>query len=179
MGKKLRWGLAALLLAVFAARVLVEIRAQSATYEEPYLISFGYATLKTGDFRLRRDKSVLSGYLVGAPLLGSGATFSRDEPRWREAEASQMEAAVGRRPIWEFALRYLYQNAIPADAILLRARLAPLAAALLLGVLVLLMSRRFYGDWAGLCALALLTFCPNILAHAGLAVITQKFTSCH
>jgi hypothetical protein len=169
MTRKLFWGLAALLLAVFAARVVSSIRAHSATYEEPYLISFGHAALLTGDFRLRKDKSVLAGYLVGAPLLGSGAAFSFDEPRWRDDAAAGGAPRLGRRPIWEFALRHLYRNAVPADDILLRARLAPLAAALLLGVLVLLMARRFYGDWAGLCALALFTFCPSVLSHAGIA----------
>ena len=169
MGKKIFWGLAALLLAVFAARAVSSIRAHSATYDEPYLISFGHATLRTGDFRLRKDKSVLAGYLVGAPLLGSGAAFSLDEPRWSGGAAAGAEPRIGRRPIWEFSLRYLYRNAIPADAILLRARLAPLAAALLLGVLVLLLARRFYGDWAGLCALALFTCCPSVLSHAGIA----------
>jgi 4-amino-4-deoxy-L-arabinose transferase-like glycosyltransferase len=161
--------LAALLLAAFAVRTLMEIRAQSATYDEPYLISFGYATLKTGDFRLRKDKSVLSGYLVGAPLLGSGAAFTRDEPQWRDADAARWGTGRPWRPPWGFSLRYLYKNRIPADSILLRARLAPLAAALLLGVLVFLMARRLHGDLAGLCALAFFTLCPNMIAHAGLA----------
>ena len=95
MGKSstgVTWAIVGLLLGSFAVRTFIEIRSQSATYDEPYLISFGYATLKTGDFRLRKDKSVLSGYLVGAPLLGSGVTFSRDEPRWRARASSPRPA---------------------------------------------------------------------------------------
>lgn len=170
-------GCALALLAVFAGRVLVEIRRNSATYDEAYFIATGYATLSSGDYRARKDKPLLSQYLVALPLFGSGVAFSADDPMWKAIDPAKATTDEGRDAIWRFGLDFLYHNRIPSGEILLRCRLAPLAAALLLGWTIFRVSRKRYGDWAGLTALAFFTFCPSMIAHAGLATEDMAVTA--
>lgn len=169
MNRKALVGVVAALLAVFVARVLVEIRGTSATYDEAYYLAIGQATLRTGDFRARKDKPMLTPYLLALPVFGSGAAFSPDGADWKAIDPAQATTVAGRDAIWRFTLDFLYHNTIPADAILFRARLAALAAALALALMAFLWARRLGGDWAGLAALAFAVLSPSVLAHAGLA----------
>lgn len=170
------------LFGLFGTRVLLEIRSLSATYDEPYFVAAGYATLKTGDFRLRKDKPILSPYLLAMPLLFSDAIFSPQDPNWLASDQRQAGTSKGRYSVINFSLNFLFRNNITADQILLRSRLSSLAFAILLGGLVYSLSKRFYDDWAGLFSLALFSLCPNILAHAGLAtedmILSTFYFSC-
>jgi 4-amino-4-deoxy-L-arabinose transferase-like glycosyltransferase len=58
---------------------------------------------------------------------------------------------------------------VDVHSIVFRARLPIVVLALFLGVIVYFWARELYGSKAGLLALALLTFDPNIMAHGSLA----------
>jgi tetratricopeptide (TPR) repeat protein len=176
MGSPKHWVVVLSLIAVFGYRVFVEIRGNSATYDEAYFVASGYAILKTGDYRLRKDKPLLSLFVVGAPHLFSDATFSEADPDYKAVSAS---TGPNDQAQWRFAHTFLHKNRIPAGAILMRSRLAVLVVALLLCLLIYIVGAYFFGPLAGLLSLGLATFCPNILAHAGLAtedmIVTTTF----
>jgi len=70
---------------------------------------------------------------------------------------------------------FLFHN--DADTMLFRARMAAASLTLLLALLVFLAGREMFGAGAGILALALLVFDPNLLAHGAL-VTTDTGLSC-
>ena len=63
----------------------------------------------------------------------------------------------------------LYRNGNDADEILFRARLPMIVLTMLFGLVVFLFARDLAGTWAGLAALTLYAFTPDVLAHGSLA----------
>jgi len=117
----------------------------------------GYAYLATGDFRLTFEHPPLSKYIAAFPLLFLNPDLPLDHPAWREANAP----ALG--------LHFLYHNRVDAERILFFGRMGNIACGCLLGIFVYLWASRLFGKAGGLMALILYCFCPNILAHAGIA----------
>ncbi|MBI4668254.1 MAG: hypothetical protein HY747_03560 [Elusimicrobia bacterium] len=76
LGKKLLPMALAACLGAFLAQGIFSIVKNGATYDEPHFMAAGYTILKIGDFRLRRDKSLLSMSWLSLPLLFSSANFS-------------------------------------------------------------------------------------------------------
>ena len=66
-----RGAIIVLLVLIFLFRLLDYIGKMSGTYDEPSYISRGYATLKTGDFRLRDFNTFLVPYISSIPLFFS------------------------------------------------------------------------------------------------------------
>jgi hypothetical protein len=85
-------------------------------------------------------------------------------------------------PYWErsdlggFANDFLWKANTNTQSILFRARLPVVALALLLAIVVYLWARELYGKKAGLLALTLTVFSPNLLAHGSLATNDLGFT---
>jgi hypothetical protein len=169
MAQRAQLALSVLLGLVFLARVGLEIRRNSPTYDEPYFVAAGYANLTTGDFRLRKDKPVLVPDLLAAPLVGSGVILPRSDPSWSASASARPEELRGMDDILNFALVFLHHNARSAAEIIRRSRAVSAGCGLALVVLVGLFARRLYGPWAGLLAAFLCSFDPAILAHSGLA----------
>jgi 4-amino-4-deoxy-L-arabinose transferase-like glycosyltransferase len=120
----------------------------------------------------------LARLISALPILGSArlpeispAALEEPEYRWEFAE--------------EFLLANLEDGPTPGaraqaggaeapgsplyDRLVVRARLPILLLGALLGGLIFLWSRSFFGFWGGVLSLALYAFCPNMLAHASLA----------
>ncbi|MCK5582937.1 MAG: hypothetical protein KAI33_04065, partial [Elusimicrobiales bacterium] len=57
------------LLLIFAVRECLYISTISPTYDEQYYVSYGYSFLKTGDYRLRKDKTNFVPVFSSLPLL--------------------------------------------------------------------------------------------------------------
>ncbi len=70
------------------------------------------------------------------------------------------------RPISELARQFIWQSAVPADQIMLLARLPNLLLTLLLAALVYRWAGEWYGRWAALLSLLLCVLDPNMLAQA-------------
>ncbi|HWZ51238.1 MAG TPA: glycosyltransferase family 39 protein [Granulicella sp.] len=160
-------GVVLLLLAVMACEVISTIRQQSLTWDEGDHIFAGYMSWKTKDFGLNPEHPPMVKMLATIPLLGLPLKVPPLQGRFFKTEAY----LDGRALLFENAPRY------SADMLLLRVRLAAGVFALALALLVFLAGREMFGTTAGLLALVLFVFEPNVLAHAAY-VTTDMALSC-
>ena len=159
-------GSAFLLLLVFAIQVLSVVRQESLTWDEGDHIFAGYMSWKTHDFGFNPEHPPLMKSLATVPLLGLPLKVPPDQHR-----EFKTEAYLDGREL-------LFNNApYSAESLTFRARMAAGIAALLLAVVVFLAASEMFGAGAGLLALAILTFDPNVLAHSAL-VTTDAGVSC-
>jgi len=146
-----------LFLSLFA-QTLAHARAASITFDEGPHLAIGYATLRTGDFRLQpvHIHPPLANILAAAPLLlQDDLPDPRDISGWEIASLSAVTDAV----VWQ----YPYPRRLA-----LAARSPIIALTLLLGAIVFRWASDLGGEWAGLLALFLYAFDPNIIAHGSL-----------
>ena len=155
------WLAVAVLLAVLAGQCLLSMRVKSATFDEPYYFSSGYAYLAEGRFELNREHPPLMKYLFGVPMLFLNSLPADEIPNWADAHIFQPK----------YGASFLFENRPDADTILFGARCPTVMISLLLGFLVWTWTRQLYGNAAGLVALSLYCFSPNILAHSRLATL--------
>ncbi|MCX6339512.1 MAG: glycosyltransferase family 39 protein [Candidatus Aureabacteria bacterium] len=146
-----------LLLALCALQAVASMRQQSMVTDEIVTFLPGYAELTTGNFRLTYEHPPLSKYIAAIPLLFLKPDLPLDHPAWREANSP----ALG--------LHFLYHNRVDAERIIFWGRMGIVACGCLLGFLVYLWASLLFGKLSGVMALFLYCFCPNILAHAGVA----------
>jgi 4-amino-4-deoxy-L-arabinose transferase-like glycosyltransferase len=160
--------LAAALLLVLAGQVLAFMVANSRTSDETIHIAAGYSFLKFGDFRMNPEHPPLIRELAAIPLLFMNLRFPSGKD-WDKPD----EWSVGRRFFYQ--QRELTQEQSGRDApfvlwggILFRARFPILVLSLVLGWFLFQWSREMFGPPAGLLALTLYVFDPNVVAHSGL-----------
>ena len=146
-----------LLLALFA-QGMAHIRHASITFDEGPHLAIGYATLRTGDFRLQpvHIHPPLANALAGAPLL---LQDDLPDPRTVDGWGINSLSAITDAVVWQYPHPRRIAVAGRAPILLLT---------VLLGALVYRWSRDLGGTRAGLFALALLAFDPNIIAHGTL-----------
>ena len=148
---------AVLLLGVLFAQTITDIPRNSITFDENVHITTGYSILRTGDFRLIKAHPPLLEVWTGWPIaLDPNMPDPRQVPAWEQ----------GDRPL--FARNKVWWN-IPIDSWVIPSRIPVTWLALLLGAFVFRWASDWFGPRAGLLALALLAFDPNILAHASVA----------
>jgi predicted membrane-bound dolichyl-phosphate-mannose-protein mannosyltransferase len=147
------------LLLIFFLQATFSMREKSGTSDEtPHLLA-GYAYLKTRDYRLNFEHPPLVKMFAAVPLLFLNLSFSEEDEDWQRSKEEGVRQ-------WVFGRRFLYQNRIPGRKILFWGRIPMIILGVLLGFLVFLWARELYGDRAGLAALFLYAFSPNILAHS-------------
>ncbi len=155
-----------LLLLAFFAQGMAHIRHASITFDEGPHLATGYATLRTGDLRLQpvHIHPPLANVLAAAPLL-----LQDDLPDPRQIDGWEIASlsAVTDTVVWQY----------PHPARLAVAgRLPILWLGLLLGALLLRWARELGGRRAGLLALALCAFDPNVIAHGTLITTDMAAT---
>jgi hypothetical protein len=155
-------GVIALVL-VLGLQLVLSVRQESQTWDEADHIFAGYMTWKSADFGLNPEHPPLVKLLATAPLLPFPLGVPELQNRYFKEEA------------FLDGKEFLYGN--DADAILFRTRMAAATLTLLLAALVFAATREMFGAGAGLVALALLAFEPNLLAHGAL-VTTDAGISC-
>jgi len=170
--KKEQWALVVVLLWLFWGRVLVNIRDQSPTMDEPLHLIRGLAYWRAGDLRLQFEHPplvhALSGLLLLAePALPSPATLEG----WEHGTCLDVAHALLQLP------------GLPLDRALFLGRWAVLALGMVLVTLVGHGTGELTGSWTAVAALFLITFDPNILAHSALlttdlAVTCLMYGSC-
>jgi hypothetical protein len=151
--------LAAALLLLHAGLALHQASVQSATYDEPYYASSGWARLAGGRPGMNPEHPPAVKLWLGATWLGAGLPPPAAVPGFAAADQ------------WTFGPSALYRDPGRAPALLWRARASVVLLSLLLGFGVLLAARRAFGDPAGLLALALYALDPLVVANAGLATL--------
>ena len=164
--RRLTWAAAIVLLLLFAIQVVSVVRQESLSWDEGDHIFAGYMGWKTHDYGFNPEHPPLMKALATLPLLGLPLKTPVDQHRYFKEEAY----LDGRELLF-------HNPPYSVESLTLRVRLAAGVAALLLAVLVFLAAWEMFGAGAGLLALALLTFDPNVLAHSAL-VTTDIGVSC-
>jgi hypothetical protein len=150
----------ACLLILLAVQAIRSMQKKSVTVDEIMYITAGYYHLKTGDFQLNMTNPPFMKLLSALPLLALDLKLPpmTDNPKnWTLIEH------------WRYSRSFLYENLVDADKILFIARLPIVLLSIILAVFVFLWSTELYSAKAGLFALLLYSFSPNILAHSRLA----------
>ncbi|MDY0019251.1 MAG: glycosyltransferase family 39 protein [Anaerolineae bacterium] len=146
---------ALVLLLAYFAQGMVQIRSASITFDEGPHLAIGYATLQTGDFRLQpvHIHPPLANVLAALPLaLQQDLPDPRDVSGWEISSLSAITDAV----VW----RYPYPARLATAG-----RLPILWLGVLLGALVFRWARMHGKLHAGLLALSLYAFDPNMVTH--------------
>ncbi|MBT0652292.1 ArnT family glycosyltransferase [Geomobilimonas luticola] len=156
-----------LLLSVFFIQSYSSLKSKSASFDE--VIYFGI-----GKYLLLNQKWDIMGSIVHPPLtyyLNSLPFLFVDEDKslWQYENVERDLIFLGASDIYR-GQRFLASPENHNDRLLIQSRMMTLLVALLLGWYVYRFGRDLYGEWAGLLALLLFTFCPNTLALSGIAV---------
>jgi hypothetical protein len=163
-GRRSGWVVALLFIAL-GAQVTLHIREQSQTFDETIHLFSGYQYWQHRDFGANTEHPPLVKLAAALPLL-----FSDLKPTVPLVGTTRV---IHMRPGVEF----LYRNTRPAADILFEARLGASVFTLLLALLVLLAAGEMGGAGAGLIALTLLVFDPNILANAPIIANDMALTT--
>lgn len=155
--------LVVLLFCVFGVQLVQVARLYSANWDEAHHLYDGYLILTKRDYRANAEVPPLVKITAALPLL-------RLHPLLPEPSGTgQTENAFlsGRA--------FVFGNG--GDRLLFPARMACMVFSLLTALLIFAAGRRFFGVLAGLCALFLFVFDPNVLAH-GTLVSTDVGSTC-
>lgn len=148
---------AAGLLGCFAGLAFQSALRESATFDESFNISSGYAVRRTGRAPLAQPNPPLLLRWLSAPL-----------PASRLLPFDEAAYAAGPRT---YGFNFIYSNTAAPDALLNRCRAANIFLGLLLALLAGLWAFQLGGAAAGLAALGAFAFMPPLLAHAHLATV--------
>ena len=158
----MRWSwadLAAIAVLIFLLVQLVLCsRRTSATYDEQYHIANGLNFLRRGDPGLVPEHPPLIDLIAALPLLAD-----RDLVLPPAYESSHSVNSLA------FSDQLLWKLNPDGPSIVARARMPIMVLTLLLAAVVYAWGRELYGSTAGLLALTLLAFDPNIIANGCLA----------
>ncbi len=159
--KRYHHAIAIVLLLALVAQCIMSMRQKSLTEDEYVHIPAGLSYLRTNDFRLNLDEPPLMKLLAAMPLLAwrQGLYLPMADSSWREKNA------------WHFARRFFDAHRRNLDLIVFLTRLPTVILSVALGMVICRWSAALYGAWAGIFALALYAFEPNILAHSRLATM--------
>jgi len=162
MKKKLKEAI--IILAAFVIITLTAVTSmsqKSLTNDEIAHITAGYSYVKSFDYRLNNEHPPLVKLLSGFSL----ALFVKPNIYFQDEWDNEERINAGQ---WKYSKRFFFEYNDNADEILFFARLPIILLTLLLGYYVFRWAKELYGFRAGMLALFLYSFSPNILAHARL-----------
>ena len=146
------------LLSVHAGLLAWEAGRLSPTVDEPAHLVAGLAMWEFGRFEVYKVNPPLTELVAALPAHFAG--FAEDWDRFHDAP--------GERPEFDLGRRFFELNRQRGMRLLIWARWACIPFSLLGGLFCFFWSRELYGNAAGLAALTLWCFDPNILAHGAL-----------
>ncbi len=156
-------GSVALLLLILVGQLAYSVSQESLSWDEGDHIFSGYMALKYKDHGLNPEHPPLVKMMAAVPLLSMRLREPVLQNRYFKAEAY----LSGRDMI--------FGNDF--ERIIFRARMGAAVFSVLLGLVVFVAARGMFGTGAGLLALALVVFEPNLLAH-GAMVTTDIGAAC-
>jgi len=145
-----------LLLGAFAAQAITSMAQKSPTSDETSHLPAGYTYLVTGDYRLNAEHPPLAKMIAAFPLLFIKIDGRFDTSAWHKDTE------------WDYGWQFLYRGNNDAYEVFFWGRLSMVVLSLCLGLLIFFWARRLFGNYAGLFALFLFAFCPNLIAHGSL-----------
>ncbi len=151
------------LLAVFLALSAGASRDKSAIFDEPLHLYSGWRILTAGDFATNHEHPPLMKMLAAVPLLMMDV---------------KPPTSVARREVdqWQVSHQFVY-HVNDGDRLLAAARLPVVLLAALLGYVLYRCTAATLGKTAGVVALGLFAFEPNILAHSSLITTDLGITA--
>jgi hypothetical protein len=144
----------ALLLALMALQMLVVVRRKSITIDEYVLIPAGFYHLTEGDYRPVAEHPPVAKVIAAAPLL----LMDTAAPRLDGGPNSYDHFFDKFDEFWR-------ENAVRLDQLSFWARVPAIVLTVLLGGLVFVFARKYWGERAALFAVALYSLEPTVLAH--------------
>ncbi|HLY36543.1 MAG TPA: glycosyltransferase family 39 protein [Candidatus Binatia bacterium] len=151
-------GAAAVLLAAFFLQSSLGIESESLTFDESGSIGSSYLAFRKHDVRLVKERPPLLGLFITLPLVLAG------EPR-----LPPIVDPGNRVADQHFGDQLLHDVGNDTIRITRVCRYTVLVLSLVLGVALYAWATRLGGVRAGLFALFLFAFCPNLLAHSRIA----------
>ncbi|MBI4149509.1 glycosyltransferase family 39 protein [Candidatus Woesearchaeota archaeon] len=149
---KVHVAVAALLLLHIALTADI-LQQKSATSDEPPHIAAGYSYITERDFRYNPEHPPLIKEIAAFPLLFLNVSLEQGIA-WEQVYE------------WPAGRNFLFENSEDPDTILFWARMPMVLLSALLGFVVFLFARRWYGNSAGIFALFLYAFSPLVLGNA-------------
>ena len=159
------WSLAGGLIILQMILVAIIVHGESLTFDEGDHIFAGYMMWHSGDYGLNPEHPPLVKLVATLPLLHKDLWVPTLQHRMFKGEAY----LDGRD--------FMERNDSPTHGLLFSMRLAAGVFAVGLSVMVFLMGSELFGESAGLLALLLLVFEPNVLANSDL-VTTDMGVAC-
>jgi Dolichyl-phosphate-mannose-protein mannosyltransferase len=160
------WPAAVALLVIQAALALTMVHRESLTFDEDDHMFAGYMMWKAADYGLNPEHPPLVKLLASVPIIGDHLWV----PPPRDHQFFKAEAYLNGRD-------WLARNDGDSQHLVFKMRASAELLALGLCFLVFLAAREWFGNTAGLIALTLVVFDPNVLAHSAL-VTTDIGVSC-
>ena len=145
--------------------VAIIVHGESLTFDEGDHIFAGYMMWHSGDYGLNPEHPPLVKLVATLPLLQEKLWVPPLQQRWFKSEA------------YRDGRDFMERNDGPRHRLLFRMRLAAGVFAVGLLVMVLLMGSTLFDEFAGLLALLLVVFEPNVLANSDL-VTTDMGVAC-
>lgn len=156
------------LLLIYAYLQLSSLAVTSITMDEPSHLAAGYAFLTRGDTRIQLNGPMLPNALGALPLLlqpGLNLTPA-DDPMWDANDHNGISD------------EFVWRNTVSPFRLIFLARFPYLAIGWLLGALIFRWAKERAGAWAGVFALTLFVFDPNLLAHSRFVMTDFAPTAC-
>ncbi len=150
------WGTVIALIAVQSLLTVLVIHRESLTFDEGNHMFASYMMLHTGDYGLNPEHPPLVKFLAALPTLGRDLWVPENKNRSFKTEA------------YVDGGEFIARNDGDRNQLVFQMRMAAGILVPLLALVVFLMARECFGDWAGLAALVLVVFDPNILGNAAL-----------
>jgi hypothetical protein len=149
------------LILLFVAVVsLLNAKNESAIFDETAHIGAGYSYLSEREIRLNPEHPPLIKNLSSAPLLFLDLNFNINQPFWMGDLPRKWDEGQ-----WASGRSLLYESGNDADQILFWSRFPIVILSLILGWFIFHWTRSLAGLSAGLFALTLYAFDPNMLGH--------------
>ena len=161
-----RLPLLALLLAVYLWRAYAAAGSMSATFDEIIYPPAGLYYWQTGDFSLNYENPPLAKLWMALPLLARG--LRAQIPTLADRQNPQYE--------YQYGLQFFQARPAEKMQLLRMTRMMNAAAGALLALLAGFLALRMAGPDAGLGAVALITWCPNLLAYGSVATTEMPLT---
>jgi len=153
------WSVAAIcLVGLFCLQALLAIPKLSATQDEAVHLVAGYSYWRTRDFRINPEHPPLAKLIAALPALAIKPRLDTTNKDWQ----TPAEYPLG--------FSFLYSN--DADRLLFWGRVPLIVIAGIGAFITFLWARDLFGPMAGAFAVALYSFCPNLLAH-GMLITTD------
>jgi len=154
--RRLTWGIAASLLFLFIFQASTAVKDKSIIYDEMAHIPAGYSYLVTGDYRINFFHPPFTKYLSGLPLVFMHLPRPQSISSWNTTDE------------YRFGRDFMKASGDKQDKVVFSSRFMMILLGASLGLLVFYWAKLLWGNAAGLFALFLYVFEPNILAHSAL-----------